>query len=162
MWSRFQVWFDPVVPAPVAWAFVTHRFLSQACKENSFSAGLTSSPNNVQKRSDWCILSAVSPCLSHWASIDWVGSLPILNPVLVSERMPYLDWRRSRFLNHWHKRWNTVKPWFVSILCSGNTIVTQSTCILKWISRTFGSVVINVTFGVTYDSYCKTSLVLLS
>ena len=28
----------------------------------------------------------------------------------------------------------TVKPWFVSIICSGHTLVTQSTCISKQIS----------------------------
>ena len=35
-----------------------------------------------------------------------------------------------------------VKPWFVSIICSWNMLVIQSTCISKQISRTIDSVVI--------------------
>lgn len=85
---------------------VLHRFRSQACRENSLNAGFTSSPNNVRKRRDQCISSIMSLCLTHWASIDWVGSLPILKPILSSEKMPHVDWHRSRFLNHWCRRWN--------------------------------------------------------
>ena len=37
---------------------------------------------------------------------------------------------------------STEKPWFASIICSGNMFVIQSTCTSKRISRTIGSVVI--------------------
>ena len=37
---------------------------------------------------------------------------------------------------------NTVKPWFMSIIRSGTMLVIQSTCILKRVSRTVGSVAI--------------------
>ena len=41
----------------------------------------------------------------------------------------------------------TVKPWFASTNCSGNTLVIQSPCISKWISRTIGSVMITWHLG---------------
>ena len=52
---------------------------------------------------------------------------------------------------------NTVKPWFVSIICSGNMLGIQSTYISKRISH--GPSCDHVTFGITNYSYCKTSLI---
>ena len=53
---------------------------------------------------------------------------------------------------------NTVKPWFASIIHSGNRFVIQSTHISKRIDDHNGSVVIMWHLAWRIYSYCKTSL----